>query len=137
MTGKVSKHEPIANWWDSVVEPILTRHFYGTDAEKQAAHDARIINAEMSQFTNVLHVSELGIPIRTVFDKSMQDARNVVAQRWGRFYCLLIVRWMSDVFYSQVRHPDSPYATKWHHEHFQTFTVSDSFLLNRKKWPLS
>lgn len=133
------KEEPVQKWWHSVAELILQKHYYGTATHRKAEARAELFHRIMSKDSIVLHNSESGDPLRDVFSASAHTGRVMHVQRYGRFYTLLIARWLSNVFNEMAQkatyaHQCNAFFGAW--EHFQTYTVETSFLKSRKIWPL-
>jgi len=138
--GTTSPFDPVTNWWQNVVDPILDRHFRGTKKEQQADANAKLAEGILGQSSVFLHHTETAQRMDSLYAGSMRTAENDVAQKYGRYYILRLVRWMSDVFTAILggasrRRPDP--VLFGHDELVRTFRVSDDFLLNRKRWPLS
>jgi len=132
--------EPVNKWWAEVVEPILTKHYRGKLREAVVRSRASAINALMGEHTFVLHTDERGGAIRDLESASERTGQTQWAQKYGRYYTLCIVRWLSNIF-NELAH-EATYgkgtdALFGHGEFFDTYTVSDKFLLTRKKWPLT
>jgi hypothetical protein len=135
-----SSDEPVNKWWTEVVEPILDMHYRGKRAELGVKQRAAIIGAMIGDITVVLHTNETGGVMSDVTTASERTGQTKWAQKYGRFYTLAVVRWLSHVF-DELTHwagyepgLDSLFG---HYEFFQTFTVPDNFLLTRKVWPLT
>ncbi|NIJ06531.1 hypothetical protein FHS31_000113 [Sphingomonas vulcanisoli] len=132
--------EPVNKWWNLVVEPILDLHYRGKRAEAGVKERAQIINAMIGHVTIVRHTDESGRTMSDVETASERTGQTKWAQRYGRFYTLSVVRWLSYIFSDMVREAsyrqgiDSLFG---HYEFFSSYTVDDHFLLNRKIWPLS
>lgn len=133
-------NEPVNQWWTEVVEPILEKHYRGKRSENEVKHRASIINAMIGDMTFVLHTSETGAVMSDMETASERTGQTKWAQKYGRFYTLSVVRWLSHIF-DEMTHAagyqpglDSLFG---HYEFFQTYTVDDHFLLTRKVWPLS
>ena len=138
--GAPSPYDPVTHWWEHVVERILARHFRGTRHEERAEANATLIQGLIGESSHVLHHDETGQRISTIIGGSMRTAENGMAQKYGRYYTLRLVRWMSDVF-KEVG-SSCPAGTPdpvlfGHDERVRTFLVPDQFLLTRKRWPLS
>ncbi|MFC4630110.1 hypothetical protein ACFO6V_17815 [Promicromonospora alba] len=139
ISGEANGYEPVALWWTKVVTPILNRHFAGTAAEDKAEMYAHITHAMLNDRASIVHWNETGDQMTSIHELSMRSARNEVAQKYGRFYTLRLVRWMSDVYKETTNMAHSSphlYALFGHHEWFSTFLVEDRFLRERKVWPL-
>lgn len=131
--------EPVNKWWAEVVEPILVKHYRGKKAEMAVKQRAAIIDAMISKASVVLFTDETGSMMSDVSTASERTGQTKWAQKYGRFYTLSVVRWLSHVF-SELAHEavyrkgiDSLFG---HYEVFATYTVQDRFLLTRKIWPL-
>lgn len=132
-------NEPVNKWWTEVVEPILDQHYRGKKVEEGVKKRAAIINAMIGDVTMVLFTDEGGRTMSDVTTASERTGQTQWAQKYGRFYTLCVVRWLSYIFSELVR--DAGYrkgidALFGHYEFFTTYTVDDSFLLTRKVWPL-
>lgn len=139
ISGATSPHDPVCYWWSQVVEPILAKHFRGTERQTRAKRDAAIVEALIGKHSIVLHHDESGNCISDVWRASYHSSEDELAQTYGRFYTLRIVRWMSEVFArltAAAPGPNGDPVLFGHSELVQTFMVSDQFLLKRKRWPL-
>ena len=133
------QNEPVNRWWTKVVEPILDKHYRGTAAELGVKQRAQVIGAIMSPISMVRHIDEKGTMMSDVAIASERTGQTEFARKYGRFYTLTVVRWLSGIFDQLVR--EAAYGRQidalfGHNEFFNTFTVPDSFLLTRKQWPL-
>lgn len=131
--------EPVNKWWNEVIEPILDRHYRGKKAEAGVKQRAAIINAMMGNSTVVLFTNESGNVMSDLTTASERTGQTKWAQKYGRFYTLAVVRWLSDIFSELTRHAgyqDGFESLFGHYEFFTTYTVDDNFLLTRKVWPL-
>lgn len=131
--------EPIGKWWGAVAELILQKHYYGTVAQRKSEAQADFVHRMMSKDAIVLHTSEYGTPLRDLFSASVRTSQGELVQRYGRFYVLLVARWLSNVFNEMARSATYTYQCDaffgaW--EPLQTYTVKSSFLKSRKIWPL-
>jgi hypothetical protein len=132
--------EPVNKWWAEVVEPILTKHYRGTGREAKVRTNAQMVNALVGGSASVLHTDEGGRSMRDVETASERTGQTKWAQKYGRYYTLCIVRWLSNVFEELARDAANGRgmdALFGHWEFFSTYTVTDDFLLNRKTWPLT
>jgi len=132
--------EPVNKWWAEVVERILTEHYRGKRKESHVRAGARA-NAElMGNNTFVLYTDERGEPIRVLENASERTGQTEWAQKYGRFYTLCIVRWLSNIFDELAR--EAVYNQNidvlfGHWKIFGKYMVEDYFLLKRKRWPLT
>lgn len=139
ISGASSPHDPVIYWWSHVVEPILTKHFHGTARQKRAQRDAAIVDALIGEHSIVFHLDESGQRITDVARGSYRTSENELAQTYGRFYTLRLVRWMSEVFAAltgPISGPTGDPALFGHHEILRTFVAPDKYLRTRKRWPL-
>lgn len=132
--------EPIRRYWKEVAEPILCAHFVGTKKAKDVERNAQIAEKLMGDFTHVLHIDETGSRMGDVYTASLRSGQTPFVQKYGRYYTMLIVRWLAEIFEELSRkactqHDIDAFFGKW--EYFWTYTVDDYFLKNRKIWPLT
>lgn len=132
--------EPVNKWWSEVVEPILARHYRGKKAEADVKHRAAVLDALISDVTMVRFTNETGKLMTSVSTSSERSGQTKWAQKYGRFYALSVVRWLSYIFSKLVneaayrRGIDSLFG---HSEFFDIYRLEDSYLLTRKVWPLT
>ena len=136
---KPGRDEPISKWWNNVAELILAEHYFGKPVQKRVEGRAQRIDALMAPFTTILYSNETGDALNDVRSASTLTGKTEFVQRYGRFYALCVVRWLSDVF-SQLsrsacyRHHVDAFIGVW--ECLDTYCVNDSYLKTRKIWPL-
>jgi hypothetical protein len=133
-------NEPLAKWWQTVAQPILEKHFNGTKAHAKAKQNAAVIDAMVSSFAVARFTTESGQLMDDIEAASFRTAETKVVQMYGRYYTLMIVRWLASTFAKLAdegslrrRMP----ALFGHSEIFYTFTTEDEFLKHRKIWPLN
>lgn len=136
----LGSEEPVRRWWGEVGKLILQNHYYGKQAQKRVEAHAALIDAAISPVTLVLHTDEAGDMMQDVFSASVRTGQTTIVQRYGRYYALLVVRWLADIFSSLAReasytHHIHAFFGAW--EYVQTYTVEDHFLRSRKIWPLT
>lgn len=130
--------EPVSKWWTEIVEPILDKHYRGKKAELEVKQRAAIIDTMIGKASIVLFADETGSMMSDVSTASERTGQTKLAQKYGRFYTLSVVRWLSYIFSELVHEAtyrkgiDSLFG---HYEFFTTYTVGDNFLLKRKAWP--
>jgi hypothetical protein len=132
-------HEPVNKWWNEVVDPILVKHYRGRKAETDVKAQAANANAVIGGKTKVLFTDETGKLMSDVTTASERAGQTKWAQKYGRFYTLSVVRWLSYIFCELTREAfcrNSIDSLFGHYELFTTYTLKDSFLLKRKIWPL-
>ena len=136
----LGKDEPIRKWWDEVAELILAEHYYGKPVQKKVEARAKVIDSLISPITIVRFTNEKGDALQDVESGSILTGQTAIVQRYGRFYALSVVRWLSDVFSKLSEracyaHQIDAFSGVW--EFFYTYRVNDNFLRTRKIWPLS
>ena len=135
----LSREEPIARWWMNVAELILKSHYKGKPIQARVEGNAAAIDEIMSPYAMVLQSNESGNFMQDVHTASVRTGQTKVVQRFGRFYALTVVRWLSELLSELSRqacytHQISAFFGLW--EYLQTYTVPDEFLKKRKIWPL-
>ena len=136
----LGQEEPIREWWGKVAKLILDEHYYGKPVQKRVEGQAKTIDASLSPFSMVFYFDEEGGTMQDVCSASIRTAQTEIVQRKGRFYTLLVVRWLSDVFSKLSSkaceiHNVNAFYDVW--EYFHTYQVDDNFLKTRKIWPLT
>lgn len=136
----LGQEEPIRRWWGEVAELILKEHYYDKPIQKRVEGNAEVVDALMSPVTMVLHINETGDAMQDVLTSSIRTGQTELVQRYGRYYTLTVVRWLSEVFSELTQlacytHNIDAFFGVW--EYFQGYTVDDSFLKTRKNWPLT
>jgi len=136
----LGRHEPIQKWWDEVANLILDNHYKGKKVQKNIEARADMIHKMMSKNSTVLHISESGTLMQDVYTASLHSGQTEIVQRFGRYYVLIVIRWLSSLwsalsFKACYEHNVTLFFGAW--EYLQTFTVEDEFLKRRKIWPLS
>jgi hypothetical protein len=100
---------------------------------------AAAIDAMIGGVSLVLFPDETGRMMSDVSTASERTGQTKWAQKYGRFYTLSVVTWLSHIFSELVReaaHGTGIDSLFGHYEFFTTYTVEDNFLLTRKAWPL-
>lgn len=129
--------EPVNKWWTEVVGPILDKHYRGKRAEDGVKQRATIINAIIGDLTFVRYTNETGAVMSDLTTASERTGQTKWAQKYGRFYMLSVVRWLSHIFYEMTHtagYQPGLESLFGHYELFQTYTVDDVLLLTRKVW---
>jgi hypothetical protein len=132
-------NEPVNKWWNDVVDPILNKHYRGKKAEADVTAQAAVVNAMIGDKAKVLFTDETGKPMSDLTTASVRAGQTRWAQKYGRFYTLSVVRWLSHIFCELTKEAVSKNSIDClcgHYEFFTTYTLDDSFLLTRKIWPL-
>ena len=133
-----TREEPVAKWWWEVVEPILTKHYRGKRTEIGVKSRAKIIDALMGSSTMLLHFDEQGNTMSDVETASERTGQTKFAQKYGRFYTLVVVRWLANIFTELTQtngYQPGLEILFGHYEQLNTYRTEDSFLLTRKNWP--
>lgn len=131
--------EPVRKWWTNVVEPILSSHYRSREAEETVKLQAATIGTLIGDSALARFTSETGSMMTDVATASERSGQTKFAQRYGRFYTLAVVRWLSDIF-TELSHKavsqQGVDALFGHHKFFGGYRVEDNFLRERKVWPL-
>ncbi len=116
--------EPIKKWWEEVAESILDAHYYNKTAE-QDVKSQEISNPEnMHQNDTLFYTDETGNIINTLQGFIERDKKTEIVQKYGCYYTLRIVRWMTEIFCKFST--DKRYeALHGHSESFIGFILSD------------
>jgi hypothetical protein len=131
--------EPIRKWWDNVATLILERHYFGKSIRNRVERNAHIVDRMLGGHASVLFLPESGETIHDVLSASIRSGQTELVQKFGRYYTLMLVRWLSDLFCKLTLiacHKKQLDAFFGHDEFFSTFRVDDDFLLRRRVWPL-
>ena len=123
--------EPVNKWWKEVVEPILDKHYRGTQREQKVIFNAHLVNAIMGDVSTVRYTNENGQMMNDWYVSSERTGQTAWAQKYGRFYVLCIVRWLSNIFTNLTY--EAVYSNKsedflGHWEFFKTYMFSPSIL---------
>lgn len=135
----LSSEEPVSKWWQVVAHEILQAHYQGKRIQQRVETNAEAISSLLSPVSSVLYTDESGAIITDMESASIRTGQTKIVQKYGRYYSLLIVRWVSDIM-SVLAH-DACYKHDIAcffgiNEFLSTYTVGDSFLKTRKIWPL-
>lgn len=134
----LGQEEPIRKWWGNVAKLILDKHYYGKPAQARVEAQAKTIDALLSPICMVSYFDEEGSAMQDLCSASIRTGQTKIVQRNGRFYTLLVVRWLSNVLSELSRkacyvHNVHAFSGVW--EYFYTYQVDDNFLKTRKIWP--
>ena len=135
----LGREEPIRKWWEEVAKLILEEHYYGKTVQEKVEGRARLADELMSPVSVILYFDEEQQVMRDVRSAFIRSGQTELVQRYGRFYALTVIRWLSDIFSELSRlaadvHDIRAFYGVW--EHFDTYRVDSAFLKNRKVWPL-
>jgi hypothetical protein len=83
--------------------------------------------------------NEAGDIMQTAEEASLRSGQNAIIQKYGRYHTLVLVRNLSEIFSRAAEKASENFSYDafygaW--EYFWSFVVEDTFLLNRKVWPL-
>ena len=128
--------DPISEWFTSVVLPVVST--YASRAQLQrVAGNAELVERIAGPTSLVMHTSETGQPLNTVFDASMLTGITKVAAPHVRVSVLQIARFLAQALstlgdLSQVARLDVPYLS----EFFAIYTCGDDMFRSRKTWSI-
>ena len=134
----LSREEPIKRWWTDVAILILKSHYEGKPIQARVEAKAEAVHEFMTPSTMVLYNNESGVTMQDMRTASLHTGQTKIVQRFGRFYTLTIVRWLSELLSELARqacytHQIDAFFGLW--ECLQTYTVPDEFLKKYKVWP--
>jgi hypothetical protein len=135
----LSDKEPIRKWWGEVAELILHEHYYGKAIQRQVEYRAKVIDELVGSVSFVLYTDESGDQMQSMTSASTRSGQASVVQRYGRFYVLTTVRWLSEIFSVLSRSASDDrgiHALYGVWEFFGGYRVEDQVLRTRKVWPL-
>ena len=135
----LSTEEPISRWWADVATLILSSHYEGKPIQSRVEAEAAAIHEIASPFVMIIQSNESSDTMHDVHTASRRTGQTKVVQRFGRFYALTVVRWLSELLSELAMqacytHKIDSFLGLW--EYLQTYTVPDDFLKRRKVWPL-
>jgi len=130
--------DPISTWWEHVAKPICDRHYSESQRRKDEAQ-AAIMEKLLESHSMVLHHTEEGAEINDLGTFFARAGVTAVVQKYGRFYTLQIVRWLSSIM-SELSHRGA-YEKRIEpllglDEPFSIFRCDDRYFLNRKTWSI-
>jgi hypothetical protein len=130
--------EPIRKWWSEVGNPILEKHYRGTQKERRVQQNAEFIHRKLDSVSVVLFFDESGDMMNDVRTASTRTGETQLVQKYGRFYTLGIIRWLANTYREIAQtacyeNEIDAFFGSW--EFLDNFRVSNSFLLTRKVWP--
>lgn len=129
--------EPLTDWWSNIAELILQNHFYGKPAENRANQESEISASMYGNMSKVIHFNEIGQPIDNLFSFFLHSKKNIIVQRYSRFYILRIVRWLATVFTELTSINGQEIDVLFgHYEIFAQFLLKDKYLKSSKIWPI-
>ncbi len=135
----ISTEEPISRWWADVATLILNSHYEGKPIQSRVEAEAAAIQEIASLFVMTIQSNESGDTMHDVHTESLRSGQTKVVQRFGRFYALTVVRWLSELLSELAMqacytHKIGSFFGLW--EYLETYTLPDESLKRRKVWPL-
>jgi hypothetical protein len=130
--------EPISAWWERVGKPILNKHYTAKQKEK----DEALANCCQQLFENNTRVhlyNEQNHKIDNIADLMLRSYTNRIVQKYGRFYTLQIIRWLSYLI-CHLSHigafENNIKSLSGLNERFHIFMNEDAYLKSRKAWSI-
>jgi hypothetical protein len=135
LAGRASGADPSKLWWDTVIVPILAKHYRPRRrASDQAV--AAILGSALEDHSLVRYNHVDGSTVSSMTEGLREGARIEAATPWARMYTLQLARWLATsmkmLSYESHRHRDPEIPEL--HEFFYTFGVDDSYMRSRKTW---
>lgn len=129
--------DPVSAWFDQVVVPILRKHQTKRQKNK-IQQNARLIDELIGCHAMVMHHSESGDELNTVYDASFQTGITEAAKPYVRMYVMQIVRFMGHVL-SELGY--AAYGTDMDtiphlSEFFAIFNNNDQYFKSRRTWSI-
>jgi len=92
----------------------------------------------MASSAVTLYINESGDVMQDLFSSSIRSGQVELVQRYGRYYTLTTVRWLSEAFselsyLACCTHNLDAFFGMW--EFLQPYIVEDALLKSRKRWP--
>lgn len=135
----LSQNEPVRKWWDVVADSILQEHYFGKPIQKRIEDNADTVNQMLGSTSYVLFINENRSVMDDLRTSSIRTGQAGIVQKYGRFYALMVVRWLADIYSKLSRigcYTSNIKAFSGSWEFFDSYRVDDSFLRSRKIWPL-
>ncbi len=135
LAGRAGGIDPAKAWWDTVVIPILRRHYKPALRMKDEAI-AAAMGAALDEVSLVRHAHVDGGTVSSMSQGMRDAAYTGAATPWARMYTLQIARWLAGSlrslsYQSHIQHnPEIPEL----HEFFSTFEADDAYMRSRKTW---
>lgn len=133
-----TQQDPVALWWEKVATPICDRH-YPQQQRRKAESRAALVEHILGDKTVVIHSTETGEGINNLHTLFTHDRKTSVIQKYGQFYTLQIVRWLSSIMF-ELSHIGA-YEKRMEtliglDEPFSVFLNNDKYLRGRKAWSI-
>ena len=132
-----SKVDPLRQWWDRVVTPILRIH-YKTNIRRRHEANAEFIERAFQGHARVRHESETGHAINSVYEASRRTGATGFAAPYVRVYVMQIIRFLATLlselgFVAQKQQlEDVPYLA----DYFAIFQNDDKYFKRKKTWSI-
>ena len=121
-------NEPIRKWWNEVGLEIIKKHYQNKDIQKIIECHEKDIDRTMGSSTTPVIFDETGNKISGASSAFVRSAKAAIAQDWTPFYTLIIVRWISALYYELSQSISSQARRETFNEssnHFQAYIVDD------------
>ncbi len=129
--------DPISAWFDQVAVPILRKHQTKHQKDK-IQRNAQLIEGLIGNHTMVIHHTERGDELNTVYDASFQTGITEAAKPYVRMYVMQIIRFIGNVL-SELGY--AAYGTGLDtiphlSDFFAIFNNDDQYFKSRKTWSI-
>jgi hypothetical protein len=129
--------DPIRAWFDRVTLPVLAAHYHPRQKERQE-RNASLIAELLGDDARILHHSETGEVLDSVYQASLQTGLIQFATPYTRMHVMQIARFLGNLL-SELGHagyrltsPIIPHLS----EVFAVFNNSDDSFRRRKNWSI-
>lgn len=129
--------DPLKAWYERVIVPILSKHCT-TRQRKKHIENAHIVDAMIGTSALVMHHTETGENLDSIFEASKHTALTEFAKPYSRMYVMQIIRFLA-VLLSELSHAaiekrleEIPYIS----EFFCIFCNDDTYFRCRKSWSI-
>lgn len=135
LAGRGGGIDPSKSWWDTVIGPILARHYTGAKKAKDEAI-AAALGTPLDEASLVRQNHVDGSTVSSITQVIQLGARVEAATPWARMYTLQIARWLAKSLrlLSDEAHRQHEPTIPELHEFFYTFEADDSYMRSRKTW---
>lgn len=131
------RNDPVQAWFESVIIPVLAAH-YTTAQQKKHQYNTQLIDQLLGSHSMVIHHSETGDLLDTIYDASFQTGITNFAKPYTRMYVMQIARFLarllSELCHAALRSrmDTVPYLS----EFFAIFNNDDKYFKQRKTWSI-
>lgn len=137
MSNSGTVKEPIADWHESVSEPVLQRHYKARTRDRHIL-EAKVLDESLGYMTLVQRQTETGEDIDSLGKLAQKHAETRSGAPWVRMYTLQIARFiyevMSELTYESYDGDLAPIPDLT--EFYSDFGVPDRNLRSRKSWSI-